>query len=129
MSTAAVKSVAPILVVDAIEPCLPFWRAAGFEPGVTVPEAPPYAFAILSSAGHEIMLQTRASVIDDTPAVADSVTGSVLYISVDALEPVLAALAGAPVAVPRRTTFYGADEIFLRDPAGNVIGFSAPSPA
>jgi hypothetical protein len=46
---------------------------------------------------------------------------------VDALGPVLAVLGDAPVAVPRRTTFYGADEIFLYEPGGNIIGLSAPA--
>ena len=123
----SVKSLAPILVVDAIEPSLPFWRAAGFNAGMTVPEQPPYAFAILANGATEIMLQTRASVAQDAPAVAGSVTASVLYISVAALQPVLDALPEAPVAVARRTTFYGADEVFLRDPAGNIIGFAAPA--
>ena len=129
MAVADVKSLAPILVVDSIEPCLPFWQAVGFQAGMTVPDRPPYVFAIVSSGEIEIMLQTRASVLEDTPAVAASVTASILYISVGSLEPVLAALADAPVVVARRTTFYGADEVSVRDPAGNIIGFAAPAPA
>ena len=129
MTTAAVKSLAPILVVDAIEPCLPFWQAVGFQAGMTVPDQAPYVFAIVSNGGIEIMLQTRASVREDTPAVAENVTASILYISVASLEPILAALSDAPVVVARRTTFYGADEISFLDPAGNVIGFAAPAPA
>ena len=121
------KSVTPILVVDAIEPSLPFWQALGFSAGTTVPEASPFVFVILTCGAMEVMLQTRASVSEDTPAVADSVRASVLYLSVDALGPVLAALGDAPVAVPRRTTFYGADEIFLFEPSGNIIGLSAPA--
>jgi hypothetical protein len=120
-----VKSLTPILVVDAIEPCLAFWQAIGFMVGITVPEAPPFVFAILNQGGIELMLQTRASVAEDTPAVAEAVRASVIYISVEALAPILAALPDAPVAVERRTTFYGADEIFLRDPSGNVVGFAA----
>jgi len=27
--------------------------------------------------------------------------------------------------VPRRTTFYGADEIFVRAPGGHTVGFAA----
>ena len=121
------KSATPILVVNAIEPSLPFWQALGFAVGMTVPDASPFVFAILNCGAMEVMLQTRASVAEDTPAVADSVHASVLYLSVDALAPVLAAVGDAPVAVPRRTTFYGADEIFLREPGGNIIGFAAPA--
>ena len=121
-----VKSATPILVVDAIEPCLPFWHAIGFKPVMTVPDASPFAFAILHCGAIEVMLQTRASVAEDVPAVADAVRSSVLYVSVESLAPVLALLADAPVAVERRTTFYGTDEIFLKDPAGNIVGFAAP---
>ena len=122
-----VKSATPILVVDSIEACLPFWETVGFKPVMTVPEASPFAFAILHCGPIELMLQTRRSVSDDLPAVGRAVQASVLYISVTSLAPILAAFADAPVAVERRITFYGADEIFLCDPAGNIIGFSAPS--
>ncbi len=121
----SIKSVTPILVVDAIEPCLPFWAALGFSAGMTVPEASPYGFAILQCGAIELMLQTRASVAGDVPAVAQAVQASVLYITVASLAPILDATAAAPVAVARRTTFYGADEIFVQDPAGNIIGFAA----
>ncbi len=120
-----IKSLAPILVVEAIEPCLDFWGRIGFSTTVTVPDAPPFGFAIVAREGIEVMLQTRASVKDDTGDVAARVGCCLLYVSVDALDPVIEALAGAPVAVARRRTFYGADEIFLLDPSGNVIGFSA----
>ncbi len=122
-----IKSLAPILVVPVVEACLPFWERLGFAVTVTVPEAATLDFAILARDGMEVMLQSRASVGQDTPGVAETVACSVLYLAVEALDPVIAALGDVPVAAPRRTTFYGADEIFLRDPAGNVIGFAAPS--
>jgi uncharacterized glyoxalase superfamily protein PhnB len=119
------KSLAPILIVEAIGPCLPFWEAVGFSATVTVPDSPPFAFAILTRDGIEVMLQTRASVETDMAGVAGRVTASVLYLSIADLDSVIAALGDAPVIVPRRKTFYGADEIFVLDPAGNVIGFAA----
>ncbi len=122
----SVNSVTPILVVDSIAACLPFWDTIGFKPVMTVPDAAPFAFAILHCGAIELMLQTRSSVSEDVPAVGRAVQASVLYLSVPSLEPVLALLADAPVAVARRTTFYGADEIFVEDPAGNIIGFAAP---
>lgn len=119
------KSLTPILVVDEIGPCLPFWERIGFSVANTVPDGPPFGLAILMRDGIEVMLQTRQSMRGDTGGVVDRVSASLLYLSVAALDPVLAALPDAPVAVPRRRTFYGADEIFLLDPAGNVIGFAA----
>jgi catechol 2,3-dioxygenase-like lactoylglutathione lyase family enzyme len=120
------KSLAPILIVDDIAPCLPFWaERLGFSLVTTVPEAPPFGFAILARDGIEIMLQTRASSVADTGDITRDVRVSVVYLSVGAIDPVIAALGEADIAVPRRTTFYGADEVWVRDPAGNLVGFAA----
>jgi uncharacterized glyoxalase superfamily protein PhnB len=122
----AFKGLAPILVVDAIEPCLPFWtERLGFACVTTVPEASPFGFAMLVRDGVEVMLQTRASGVEDTGHIVENVRASMIYLTVEAIDPVLAALAEADIAVPRRTTFYGADEVWVRDPAGNVVGFAA----
>jgi hypothetical protein len=122
-----VQKLRPILVVQAMAPCLAFWARIGFSPTITVPDTPPFGFAILARDGIELMLQTAESIEEDLSGAAAQVSASVLYVSVPALAPVIDALADAPVAVPRRTTFYGADEIFLKDPAGNLIGFAAPT--
>jgi catechol 2,3-dioxygenase-like lactoylglutathione lyase family enzyme len=117
----------PILYVEAIEPCLPFWTdRLGFSLTTQVPQDDRIGFVILERAGIEVMMQTRASVEADVPAVAATPRGaSILFIEVESLDPVLAAVDGVPVVVPRRTTFYGADEIFVREPGGNIIGFAA----
>jgi uncharacterized glyoxalase superfamily protein PhnB len=125
MAKPVVKSIAPILTVDDIMRCVPFWvDALGFALTVTVPDEPPYVFAIVAHESSEVMLQTRASVQADLGHSGPLGT-SIVYISVDALDPVLEALPEAAIVVPRRKTFYGADEVFVRDPAGNIIGFAA----
>jgi uncharacterized glyoxalase superfamily protein PhnB len=43
---------------------------------------------------------------------------------VDNLDQTISALKGIPVAVPVRTTFYGAKEIGVKDPAGHLITFA-----
>ena len=48
-----------------------------------------------------------------------------LYIEVEALAPIRAALEGWPRVVPERTTFYGAREIIVRDPASNMVSFAS----
>lgn len=121
------KKVTPILYVDAIEDVLPFWEdRLGFTRTAEVPQGDRLGFVILEKDGVEVMYQTRASVSADIPALADTpMRGSILFIEVEALEPVLKALDGIEPVVPRRQTFYGADEVFVREPAGNVIGFAA----
>jgi uncharacterized glyoxalase superfamily protein PhnB len=122
-----VKSLAPILVVNEIEPVLPFWvDRLGFAVITTVPEAGPYVFAIVARDGAQVMLQTRASASEDLNADLGSIGAGVVYVSVAALDPVIGALGdAAEIVVARRTTFYGADEIFVRDPAGNLVGLAA----
>ena len=118
------QSLTPILIVDAIEPCLGFWENLGFEATVKVPDGDALGFVILNSGPVEVMYQTRASVAKDVPSMADFPSSSILYIHVSNIDEVIAAVKGAPVLVPKRTTFYGATEYSVREPGGNAISFS-----
>lgn len=120
------KKLTPIMTVDRIESCLSFWEERlGFARTVEVPHEDALGFAILERDGIEVMYQSRASVAADVPALADDGSRTMLYIEVDALDDVLAALDPATIVVPRRKTFYGADEVFVRAPCGTVVGFAA----
>ncbi|MGD8728515.1 MAG: hypothetical protein PVF90_02335 [Gemmatimonadota bacterium] len=128
------KKITPLITVEEIEPCLPFWtEKLGFDMPVTVPHEDRIGFAILQKDGVELMYQTQASVEADlgesgAPAglgrEMESGT-STLFIEVEALDDVLAVLGDTEVLVPRRTTFYGMDEIFVRPRCGTVVGFAA----
>jgi uncharacterized glyoxalase superfamily protein PhnB len=118
------QSLTPILIVDAIEPCLGFWENLGFEATVKVPDGDALGFVILNSGPVEVMYQTRASVAKDAPSMANFPSSSILYIHVSDIDEVIAAVKGAPVLVPKRTTFYGATEYSVREPGGNAISFS-----
>ena len=123
------KKLTPVIFVDAIEPCLPFWTdRLGFETTATVPHGDRLGFAILQRSGVEIMYQTRASVADDLPALLDDTRtgGCALFIEVESVDDVERRLKGVELLVPRRQTFYGMDEIFVRGPCGSVLGFAAP---
>lgn len=128
------KKVTPLITVEEIEPCLPFWtEKLGFEVPVTVPHEDKTGFAILQKDGVELMYQSRASIDADLgDAGAPAGLGremergtSTLFIEVEALDDVLPALEDVEVLVPRRKTFYGMDEIFVRPPCGTVVGFAA----
>lgn len=121
----SVKKLVPILVVDAIEPCLEFWvDRFGFTKTTEVPHGDRLGFVILERDGHEVMLQSRSSLAEDAPPLADGPYRSVLYFDVDDLNPIRKSLEGVEVVVPERHTPYGATEIFVRDPAGNLVGFA-----
>ena len=89
-----------------------------------VPHDDGLGFVILEKDGYEIMLQTTASMKADVPATVPPPGGSVLYLEVADLSAIERAVAGHELLVPRRKTFYGAEEIFVREPGGNEIGFA-----
>jgi hypothetical protein len=123
------QSLTPILLVQAIEPCLVFWEKLGFKVTVQVPDGDALGFVILNNGAVEVMYQTRASVAKDVPAMADYPSSSILYIHVTNIDEVIAAVEGAPVLIPKRTTFYGATEYGVQEPGGNAVSFSEVSAA
>ena len=127
MAGSIVRSLTPVLIVDAIEPCLPFWtERLGFEVTVTVPHEGTIGFAILARDGVELMYQTTRSVEADVPGANRTGTtqSCALYLHVNDLDTTVRALEGAEITVPRRKTFYGADEIGAREPGGHVVIFA-----
>jgi uncharacterized glyoxalase superfamily protein PhnB len=119
---------APVLIVDSVEPCIPFWvDRFGFTAKIQVP-APDgtLVFASVEKDAIEIMYQTRASVLADRPDAARELTGhsTALFFTVEDLDGVERAVAGAPVVMPRHKTFYGSTELYVREPGGNTVGFA-----
>ena len=120
------KRLTPVLYVEEIEPCLPFWMdRLKFGKTAEVPEGDRLGFVILEREGVQVMYQTRASVEQDVPALANTpMGGALLFIVVDDLDAVEKALNHMAPIVPRRKTFYGADELIVREPGGNVVTFA-----
>src|SRR5580704_4370479 len=121
------QSLTPILLVDAIEPCLDFWMRLGFTVTIQVPEGGKLGFVILKNGPVEVMYQTRASVAKDVPSMTDFPSSSLLYIHVTNIDEVISAVAGAPVLISKRTTFYGATEYAVQEPGGNAVSLSEVS--
>jgi uncharacterized glyoxalase superfamily protein PhnB len=122
-----VNKLTPVLFVKEIEPVLPFWmEGLGFKKTVEVPEGNKLGFVILEKDGVEVMYQTYASVEKDLPTIAGDVRKgpTFLYVQVESLEQVKAAVGKAEVYLPERKTFYGAAEIGVKDPAGHFITFA-----
>ena len=97
----ALKQLTPVLIVDAVEPCIKFWTdRLGFAVTNQVPDPDgKLIFASVEKEGIEIMYQTRASVISEQPGSAGELMGHsvALFITVDDLDKVEKSLAGAPV--------------------------------
>ncbi len=116
----------PNLIVESIEPCLAFWvDRLGFTKTVEVPDGDRLGFVILQHGAVELMLQTRRSLAADVAPLAEGPHRAMLYFEVPDLAPLRTALQGWPLVVPERTTFYGAHELIVTDPAGNQVFFSS----
>lgn len=122
------KKLTPVFVVDEIEPVLPLWEALEFKRTAEVPEADLLGFVIFERDGVEVMFQTVASVKNDEPrslAGSRAIGASAVFIVVDQLDAVARLVPpDTDVIERRRETFYGAVEMIVRDPAGNVITFA-----
>ena len=131
------KKLTPVIIVDQIEPSLPFWiERLGFQKTAEVPEGDKLGFVILVKGNVEVMYQTRASVAKDLGTAVEPgihpAAGAInpnkdlvtLYIQVEKLDSVMAALKGIEVVVPERKTFYGAREFGVREPGGIVVLFA-----
>jgi hypothetical protein len=125
----------PVLVVDRIEPVLPFWKKVGLTPSTEVPDASgQLAFVILAADGIEIMYQTAASVRDDlvkSASIKDAFRAvpqqTTLFVEVTALSDVESRLQGELLVMPMRKTFYGSTELGYADPCGNIVVFAEHS--
>ena len=122
------KKLTPVIMVDAIEPCLPFWERLGFVKTAEVPEGDRLGFVILVKDSVEVMYQTHESVEKDAAGLVPRARGhgAALFIEVSDVESVERALEGIDVVIPRRKTFYGMDEIGVREPGGHVVMFAQP---
>lgn len=119
------KRISPLFFVEAVTPCLPFWEALGFTRTVEVPDAlGKLGFVILAKDDLELMYQSRASVKDDVPVLVEGPWRSALYLEVDDLDAIAQLVKSAPVVFARRKTAYGAEELSVREPGGNVITFA-----
>lgn len=122
-----VKKLTPILFAEEIEPCLKFWiERLGFDKTIDVPDRNKLSFAILQKGSVELMYQTYASAEKDITTISSEVRKgpSFLYVEVENLDEIVNALKGVNVAMPVRTTFYGAKEIGVKDPEGHVVIFA-----
>jgi hypothetical protein len=129
------RKATPVLIVDRIEPVLPFWTKLGLTATTEVPDQNAsdgrLAFVILAGEGVEVMYQTAASVKEDlvkSASAKDAFRASpqqtTLYVEVGSLADVESQMLGELVVMPQRKTFYGSTEIGYADPAGNIVVFS-----
>ena len=122
------EHLSPVLIVETVEPCIAFWvDRLGFAVENRVPGSDgTLIFASVKRGNVEVMYQTRASVLAEKPDADAELRGhsAVLFITVKNLDAVEHAMAGAPIAKPRHKTFYGTEEVYVKEPGGNTVGFA-----
>jgi uncharacterized glyoxalase superfamily protein PhnB len=126
-NTMNVKRITPVLFVKEIEPVLPFWiDALGFTKPIEVPHGDRLGFVALQKGSTEVMYQSYVSLGEDMPLIAEAAKKgpTFLYIEVDNLDAVLAALKNTKIVQPERTAFYGMREVGFQDPGGHHITFA-----
>ncbi len=121
-----ITSITPVLVVDAVEPTRDFFLQAGFEVLFDVPEGDRLGFAGLAKDGLQVMVGTRGNANESAgmQALTRTSRAAVVFIEVDDVDAIIAALAGRKVCDERHKTFYGADEISYEEPGGNIVTFA-----
>jgi uncharacterized glyoxalase superfamily protein PhnB len=125
-----VKRITPVLLVKEIEPLVPFWVGRlGFAKTIEVPDGNKLAFVTFQKGTAEVMYQTFASVQKDAPKDVSATAGqgpSYLYMEVDNLDAVLAAMKDVKIVMPVHTAFYGMREFSVQDPGGHFVTFAQP---
>lgn len=127
-----VTRLTPVILVDEVAPCLPFWAdRLGFQTVAEVPGPDGRSqFAMLVRDGIEVMYQTWASTAAESEAAVAAPRGHsvLLFIEVADIDQVDRALAGIPRVANRHQTFYGMDEFSVREPGGAVVTFAMKVP-
>lgn len=137
MTEPLAKKATAVVVVDRIEPVVEFWKKAGIEKVMDVPEGEGanarLGFAILAGPGVEVMYQTSSSVQADLGASAapeyraafrTSPQQAYLFVEVASIREVERTMSGEKLVMPYRETFYGAKELAYDDRAGNIVIFA-----
>lgn len=116
--------ITPVLLAKDLKACVRFWNDFGFEAEISVPFEDKMAFVSLKNGSMEIMYQSFAFSEATNPVGIEGVNRSVLYLETDSFEAVSAVAENYDVVIPEHTTAHGSRELYVRDPAGNLIGFA-----
>jgi uncharacterized glyoxalase superfamily protein PhnB len=117
----------PNLVVRDVAAALRFYQSVlGFQPGMTVPDAPPYVFGSVTNGENvEIFFNDQKAVGEDYPPLAKDPLGGTLtlFLECEGIEEVLKRVekTGAKVVMPLKTQLYGMREFAFQDPEGWIV--------
>jgi len=124
--TMTVNKMTPNLYTDDVAACVRFWvDRLHFEKTMDVPDGAGLAFAAVQKGPIEVMYGSYASLDKASGASRSYDKGtSFLFVEVDDVNAVFAAMNGAPLVAPIHKTFYGSTEFTVKDPGGHWITFA-----
>lgn len=130
----AFTKLTPNLAVDDVDAAVAWYTdMLGFTVESVLPGSPPNDFAILTQGDVEVMLQSRRSLAEGLPTVADKEVGGsvVCFIEMtDGIRELWDRLQQqATVLNGLHDTDYGMTEFYVADPNGYVLGFAQPTGA
>jgi hypothetical protein len=109
-----------------VEATRDFFKRVGFEVSVEIPDGGELGFSMLERDGVQVMVETLDN--GHEPQALRNVTKAsrfaAVYIEVDDLDAVIAALDGEKVLVERHKTFYNSDELTYQEPGGHLVTFA-----
>lgn|SRR5262249_3401753 len=122
------RKLTPNCMVEDVARTLDYYRdVLGFVVAATVPEQPPFNWAMAVRDGVALMFQSRASLAGELPLYRDVPVGGSLgfYIDVTDVRGLYEQLKGrVDLVLDLRETFYGATEFAFRDCNGYVLCFA-----
>ena len=121
-----VKRAAPVLFVDDVAASRDFFLRAGFAVSVEIPDGSKVGFSMLERDGVQVMVESRDNSNEPAAIRARSkeARASHVFIEVDDLDAMIAALGRTEVVVERHKTFYNSDEITCQEPGGHLVTFA-----
>lgn len=121
----SLKSLTPNLVVADVSRSIEFYRdVLGFAVETTVPDAAPYAFAIVRAGDVRIFLNEQKGAAEEYPPFRDRAIGGTLtlFFDVTGIRDLYRDLEErVPIVLPLERKWYGVTEFAIADPDGWVI--------
>lgn len=123
-----ITKLTPNLIVSNVERSAAFYRdVLGFTVQMTVPDAAPYAFAIVTSGPVEVFLNAPETAYAEYPSFKTMTIGGTLtlFVEVTEIESEFARMAPqVTVVMPFEKKWYGMTEFAFLDPDGYIITYA-----
>ena len=122
------KKLTPNLMVEDVQQTISFYSdILGFEVLTTLPDQPPFDFAIMKRDQVELMFQSRPSLSENVPVLTGQSMGAsqTFYIEVEGITELYENLRDkVEIVVDLHTTFYNTREFYFRDLNGYILSFA-----